>query len=92
MLKIKFCRKKPTKYLYICRNISTFVVSSNELFDFMKYSEFHRKVKQQGWVAIRQTGSHRTYEKDGQKVSVPYHGSKEIPKGLKAKLEKELGL
>lgn len=58
----------------------------------MKYTEFHRMISKQGWVIIRQTGSHRVYEKNGAKVVVPFHGSKEIPKGLQVKLEKDMGL
>lgn len=58
----------------------------------MKYKEFHRLAKQQGWEAIRQTGSHIIYEKDGLKVTVPYHGAKEIPKGIFLKLIKVMGL
>jgi mRNA interferase HicA len=57
----------------------------------MKCKEFHRIVRQQGWVAIRQRGSHVIYEKGGVTVAVPDHGAKEIPEGLRLKLIKEMG-
>lgn len=58
----------------------------------MKSSEFHRLVQINGWKEIRQTGSHIIYEKNGKQITVPYHGSKEMKKGLVMKLKKEMGL
>ena len=58
----------------------------------MKSSEFHRKVKRNGWVHIRTDGSHYSYQKDGRTFSVPYHGSKEMGKGLEKKISKDMGL
>lgn len=58
----------------------------------MKYNEFHRIVRAHGWEAIRQKGSHVTYEKDSEKVTVPNHGSKEMPEGLRLALIKRMGL
>jgi mRNA interferase HicA len=58
----------------------------------MKSSEFHRKVKRNGWVHIRTDGSHYIYEKNGRTYPVPYHGPKEIGKGLEMKMSKEMGL
>ncbi len=58
----------------------------------MKYKEFHRIITRQGWVKIRQSGSHVIYEKDGLKYTVPDHGSKEIPEGLRLRLQKDMGL
>lgn len=59
----------------------------------MKYTEFHRLIRRNGWVALRQSGSHVIYEKDGYpNKSVPDHGSKEIPEGLRLRLSKEMGL
>lgn len=49
-------------------------------------------VQLNGWNEVRQAGSHIIYEKNGKKVAVPYHGSKEIGKGLVQKLKKEMGL
>lgn len=59
----------------------------------MKSSEFHRLIKKNGWEAVRQEGSHIIYEKEGYNaVSVPFHGSKEVGKGIELKFRKEMGL
>ena len=59
----------------------------------MKYSEFHRIIRRNHWTEIRQEGSHVIYSKEGcPNVSVPYHGSKEIPEPLRRKIAKEMGL
>lgn len=49
----------------------------------MKYNEFLRLAKKNGWRLLRQgKGSHEIWEKQNKKVSIPNHGSKEMPKGL----------
>lgn len=58
----------------------------------MKSHELHRLIKTQGWIPVRQTGSHVIYEKNGLRYPVPDHGSKEIKKGLADKIKKEMGL
>lgn len=58
----------------------------------MKSSEFHRLILLNGWTEVRQAGSHIIYEKNGKRVTVPYHGSKEMKKGLVLKIKKEMGL
>lgn len=58
----------------------------------MKYKELHKLIQNQGWKIRRQTGSHVIYEKDGRTYPVPYHGSKEVAKGLELKIKKEMGL
>ena len=59
----------------------------------MKYNEFLRKAKKGGWAYHRQgKGSHEIWIKKNKKVSIPNHGSKEMPKGLELKLKKEMGL
>ncbi|MDL2220927.1 type II toxin-antitoxin system HicA family toxin [Parabacteroides sp. OttesenSCG-928-N08] len=58
----------------------------------MKYTEFHRIVTRQGWEVVRKRGSHIIYEKNGRRVSVPFHGSKEMAEGLRLNLEKVMGL
>lgn len=60
----------------------------------MKCKEFHRYIKQQGWVEVRQRGSHIIYAKDGhpRNVPVPYHPSREIPESLRLAIIKEMGL
>ena len=58
----------------------------------MKSSEFHRLVKKNGWAYEKSEGSHYIYEKNGQRYPVPYHGAKEIGKGLERKMKKEMGI
>ena len=47
----------------------------------MKYTEFHRRIKANGWKFSHAEGSHYFYTK-GSKLSppVPFHGAKEIPR------------
>lgn len=59
----------------------------------MKYTEFHRKVVKNGWKFVYAEGSHYFYEKDGtMSPPVPYHGAKEMGKGLENSLIKVMGL
>lgn len=59
----------------------------------MKYSKFLKIAKKGGWRFLRQgKGSHEIWKKDNKKVSIPNHGSKEMPKGLEKSLKKEMGL
>ncbi len=58
----------------------------------MKSSEFHRLVKRNGWVCIKVEGSHYIYLKNGRIYPVPFHGSKELGKGLENKMKKEMDL
>ncbi|MBP5398524.1 MAG: type II toxin-antitoxin system HicA family toxin [Bacteroidales bacterium] len=45
-----------------------------------------------GWVVLRQRGSHIIYRKGDITYPVPYHGSKEMGKGLQKKMMREMGL
>ena len=58
----------------------------------MKSTEFHRLVKKNGWILIRVVGSHYIYGKNGQTYPVPFHGAKELGKGLENKMKKEMGI
>lgn len=58
----------------------------------MKYNEFHRFIRRQGWRVVRQAGSHVIYEKDGVTIVVPNHGAKEIPEPLRRKILRDMGL
>ena len=58
----------------------------------MKSSELHRLILKNGWRHIRTTGSHYIYEKDGKTYPAPYHGAKEVGKGIENKIKKEMGL
>ncbi len=59
----------------------------------MKYSEFFKIAKKDGWKLFRQgKGSHQIWIKGKKQVIIPAHGAKEMPKGLEKKLRKEMGL
>ena len=58
----------------------------------MKSSELIKLVKKNGWSHIKTEGSHYIFEKDNVKVPVPFHGSKEVPKGTLMKIKKQMGL
>ena len=59
----------------------------------MKYSEFFKKIKEKGWWLLRQgKGSHEIWTNGKKEISIPNHGSKEIPTGTKKALEKQMGL
>lgn len=58
----------------------------------MKSSELHRLILKNGWRLLRVTGSHYIYEKDGITYPAPYHGAKEVGKGIEKKIKKDMGL
>ena len=58
----------------------------------MKYDEFHALVLLNGWVKIRQSGSHVIYKKGDKTYPVPYHQGRELGKGLERKMKKEMNL
>jgi predicted RNA binding protein YcfA (HicA-like mRNA interferase family) len=58
----------------------------------MKSTELHRLILKNGWRKLRQAGSHVYYEKDGKKVSVPFHGAKEMGTGIANRFIREMGL
>lgn len=51
----------------------------------MKSSELHRLITENDWILIRVSGSHYIYQKGDKTYPVPYHGSKEVGKGLEKK-------
>ncbi len=58
----------------------------------MKPRELIIKLEDDGFVFIRQTGSHAIYKKKGNKIIVvPIH-SKDIPKGTLSSILKDAGL
>lgn len=59
----------------------------------MKYKEFHRLIRKNGWTALRTRGSHILYIKESHSVPipVPFHTG-EIPEPLRLKIVKEMGL
>lgn len=60
----------------------------------MKSSELYKKVLKAGWYEIRQSGSHKTLAHDNYdyQITFPYHGSKEVAKGLASSLMKQAGI
>ena len=58
----------------------------------MKYNEFYRLLKDNGWSLQREGKKHAIYEKDGKTIVVPRHPSKEIPKGTQVALLKQAGI
>jgi len=55
----------------------------------VKSSELIRIANKYGWILTAQKGtSHREYEKNGRKVVIPFHGSKEVPTGTCSKILK----
>ena len=60
--------------------------------NIMKSSELNRLILKNGWMVLRQNGSHVTYQKNGICYTATFHGSKEVGKGLEMKIKKEMGL
>lgn len=58
----------------------------------MKYDEFHKYIRANGWVKIRQSGSHVIYQKEGRTYPVPLHRGRELGAGLECKIRKEMNL
>ena len=60
----------------------------------MKSSELIRMFQKSGWIELRQSGSHKIFKHPESEftISVPSHGSKEVPTGLAKKLIKQAGL
>jgi len=58
----------------------------------MDGKELVKILKQNGWTLDRISGSHHIMIKNNKTLSVPVHGSKDLPKGLLNALLKEGGL
>ena len=59
----------------------------------MKYNEFFRLAKKKGWKQLRYgKWSHEIWVNKQVKISIPNHGSKEMPKALERKLRKQMNL
>ena len=51
------------------------------------FKEFIQKIRKLGFEKVRQKGSHiRFVHKDGRKLTIPDHGSKNVPHGLLVKI------
>lgn len=59
----------------------------------MKYRELHRRFIAAGWKYHHADGSHYFYVKNGKMSEpIPFHGAKEIGKGLAGKLIRKYGV
>ena len=58
----------------------------------MRSKELIRLLKEHGWVIDRIKGSHYIMIKDKKTISVPFHGSKDLGKGLVSDILKQSGL
>jgi len=60
----------------------------------MKSSELLRLFKKSGWIEIRQTGSHKIFKnpETDETLPVPFHGAKEVGKGLAISILKKVGV
>lgn len=60
----------------------------------MKARELIKMIEGQGWVFIRQSGSHMIFEKLGENehIVIPNHGSKDLKKPLVLAILKKAGL
>jgi predicted RNA binding protein YcfA (HicA-like mRNA interferase family) len=45
-----------------------------------------------GWIIIRQTGSHVRMGKGDSRTTVPVHGKKDVKKGTLANIERQTGV
>lgn len=69
---------------------------SNKYITFisLKSTELLQLLKQNGWFVVRQTGSHiimKHNDRQGRLI-VPFHGSKEIGKGILIAILKKAGI
>ncbi|GAB3931210.1 type II toxin-antitoxin system HicA family toxin [Mucilaginibacter myungsuensis] len=60
----------------------------------MKSSELFKKLKKDGWFAVSQEGSHIKMKHSIKTATIifPYHGAKEVPKGLENAIKKQAGI
>jgi predicted RNA binding protein YcfA (HicA-like mRNA interferase family) len=50
------------------------------------------KLKEAGWKLIRVEGSHHQMGKNGQRTSVPVHGTKDLKPGTLAGIQRQTGV
>lgn len=63
-------------------------------YHFMNFKEMEKMIKQDGWIKRDIVGSHHHYEhpiKKG-KVTIPFHGNKELSKFVVNSILKQAGL
>lgn len=60
----------------------------------MKCDELFKLLMKNGWIEVRQNGSHKILRKEGKRrpIVFPYHRGKEIPTGTVNSILKQAGL
>ena len=58
----------------------------------MNARDVMERLKAGGWVLRRISGSHHIFEKDGRKVPVPVHGSRDLTPGTLAAIQRQTGV
>ncbi|MBK9213423.1 MAG: type II toxin-antitoxin system HicA family toxin [Saprospiraceae bacterium] len=60
----------------------------------MKAYELEKSIGSNGWYFVRQTGSHKIYKHETISgiIVIPFHGSKDLPKGTEISILKKAGL
>ncbi|MFK7899359.1 MAG: type II toxin-antitoxin system HicA family toxin [Cyclobacteriaceae bacterium] len=60
----------------------------------MKYNELFKLLKKDGWYEVRQKGSHiiMKHSTKEEQLTVPFHASKEVKKGLLRAILKQAGV
>ena len=51
-----------------------------------------KQLEKEGWRLIRIAGSHHILQKDGESVSIPMHGNKDLARGTLAAIERATGV
>ena len=60
----------------------------------VKYSELVRTLNKEGWYIVRQSGGHMLMQhpEKNARLIIPFHGSKEVKKGLLRSILKQAGI
>ena len=55
--------------------------------------EVMKRLREEGWYEVRQTGSHKQFKHDEKVglVTVPVHGKRDLPKGVAASISRQAG-
>ena len=60
----------------------------------VKYNELFRLLKNDGWIVVRQKGSHviLRHPAKSEQLTIPFHAGKEVKKGLLQAIMKQANL
>jgi len=56
----------------------------------MTAQEAIRRLKREGWIEVRQTGSHKQFVKDGKRITIPDHRG-DLKPGVERDIRKRAG-